>query len=454
MSQAVAYGVDFGTSNSSIAVAYADGTTKVVAAEKSGAPELRSLVYLHRDGNRLTGQASAQAFVAMATAQTSCGTCTLVDRGRSGTFTQCRQHRRGGSCRDSRLLAQIKRDLSSEHLDRTNSWTRDYRFTDLVAVILKRLKRSADQLTGQDVRTVAIGRPVRFPGVESDPVRLQSLAEDRLHQAAVSAGFRHVDLVPEPQAAVTVEGVQDGIVVCTDFGGGTFDVAVLSKRRNHGKVLALGGVTVGGETFDSRIFDLELFAALGLDAVPTMSGPERVRLPGWFRSKLRSLAGCQELLMDDRVGPLLRDLSASGNSRVADALRELLYGGQAWACFQAIERAKIQLSSQYEARLVLRRPPHLDIDVVVERSEFEDAIAAELARVEACILETLEKAGVTPTEVSYVTRTGGSSRIPAFEAMLGFRFGAGNVVDRDAFTTVVTGLAQYAHGSWQERRGA
>jgi hypothetical chaperone protein len=448
MSRAIAYGIDFGTSNSAIAAAYQDGSTKVIATERSGAPALRSLVYLHRDGNRLTGEDSVRAYLTTATSQTSCGRCALVDHTRHGTYTSCRQHRSGGSCRDSRLLAQVKRDLSSDHLDRTNSWSRDFRFTDLVAVVLKKLKKAADRETGQDVRRVAIGTPVRFPGVERDPKRLQQLAEERLHQAARLAGFTHVDLMPEPQAAVTVEDISDGVIVCTDFGGGTFDVAVLSKRRNRGTVLALGGQAIGGESFDSRLFNLKVRSALGLDG--SAGAAKRTGLPGWFRANLSSLSGCQDLLHDQRVGPVLRDLSANGGRATAEAVRELLYGGQAWAMHRAVEEAKIALSSSRSGRIVLRRPPHLDVDVTVDRAEFEEAIEHELAAVRACILDTLERAGVAPEQVTYVTRTGGSSRIPAFERQLHELFGRGNVVDRDAFTTVVTGLAQYAYGSWSK----
>ncbi|KGH45686.1 hypothetical protein IN07_16540 [Modestobacter caceresii] len=453
MKQAVAYGIDFGTSNSSIAVAFADGSTDVIAAERAGAPTLRSLVYLHRDGQRLTGDDSVRAYLTTATAQTACGRCSFVDRTRDGAVTDCRQHHRGGSCRDSRLLAQVKRDLSSEHIDRTNSWTRDFELTELVAVVLRRLKKTADRATGENVRRVAIGRPVRFPGVEKQPARLQALAEQRLYDAAVLAGFTDVDLVAEPQAAVTVEEVSDGLIVCTDFGGGTFDVAVLAKKENRGTVLALGGQAVGGESFDSRLFDLKVRSALGLDG-QAVNVDKSLRVPGWLRAGLSSLSGCQELLHDQRVGPLLRDLSAHGAKGVAEALRELLYGGQAWACHKAVEDAKIRLSSQREARITLRRLPHLNIDVTVQRSEFEQAIQSELRAVEGCIVGTLARAGVEPQHVSYVTRTGGSSRIPAFEATLTSMFGAGRIVDRDAFTTVVTGLAQYAYSEWASSRNA
>jgi hypothetical chaperone protein len=246
--------------------------------------------------------------------------------------------------------------------------------------------------------------------------------------------------------------VYDGLVVCTDFGGGTFDVAVLSKRAKRGQVLALGGVAIGGESFDARIFDLKLRSVFGLDRTSTGLSGKSLGVPSWLRVKLRTLAGCQDLLTDSRMESILRDMTAQGGGDFAEALRELLYGGQAWACFHAVERAKMDLSSQLATRITLRRPPYLQVDEPLNRGEFEGVIRDDLLTVRQCIERALEDADVRASEVSYVTRTGGSSRIPAFTDMLGDMFGARRVVERDAFTTVVTGLAQFAYSEWATSR--
>jgi hypothetical chaperone protein len=62
----------------------------------------------------------------------------------------------------------------------------------------------------------------------------------------------------------------------------------------------------------------------------------------------------------------------------------------------------------------------------------------------------LEDADVLPEDVTYVTRTGGSSQIPAFRELLADLFGDDKIVQRDPFDTVVTGLARYAYGEWRE----
>lgn len=450
MNEVLAYGIDYGTSNSSIAAVRADGSVEVLAINREGSTMLRSLVYLERQGNRLAGDESVRAYLTDGAASTRCGACDLVDRTAIGSFTRCRQYIPGQGCQDSRLLAQIKTDLSSEAFDRTHSWAVDHTFIDLVSVVLRRLKREADRRTGQDVRRVALGHPVRFVGVEGDPERLQALALERLKAAALAAGFEDVVLVPESQAAVAVEDISDGLVVCTDFGGGTFDVAVLEKVGSHGEVLALRGAAVGGEAFDSRIFDAKMQQALGLDKTVLDGNGKRIGLPKWLQLEFRSLAGLKRLLTDNDVAIILRQIAAREGGEFAEVLNELLYGGQAYACYRAIEDAKIRLSTELETEITLRRAPHIDVRVPFHRSELEALIASDLKRVRYCIEDAMEDAGVHPDDVSYVTRTGGSSQIPAYLDMLGDVFEGDRIVQRDAFSTVVTGLANYAYAEWRD----
>ena len=446
--RAIGYGIDYGTSNSSIAVAYEDGAVEVLPVDPGDSGTMRSLVHLHREHGRLVGEEGSRAYLIDGSQSSRCGTCELVDRRAEGLFTDCRQYRAGSGCQDSRLLAQIKTDLSSDGVDRTHSWGAEFTFIELVAAVLRRLKREGDRRTGQDVRRVAIGHPVRFPGTQADPERLQALAESRLRRAAEAAGFQDIVLVPEPQAAVAVEGLHDGIVVCTDFGGGTFDVAVVDKLHNRGQVLALGGVAVGGEDFDTRIFEAKLHRALGLDRTVTGADGKPIGLPNWVRYELRSLAGLKRLLTDPSVAVLLRGLAARNGGDFAEAVSELLYGGQAYACYRSIEAAKIDLSEQEETRIVLRRPPYLDIDVPLSRIEFEGLIAGDIEKVSLCLQDVLDDADVRVEDVAYVTRTGGTSRTPAFNTLLEQTFGAERILQRDAFTTVVRGLAVYAFHEW------
>src|SRR5207244_9382894 len=86
----------------------------------------------------------------------------------------------------------------------------------------------------------------------------------RLVDAARMAGFQEVKLLAEPSAALEDEPIDVGTIVAVDFGGGTFDVAVIDMPRRPGEVSGLAGVAVGGEHFDELLFESKVLPALGL----------------------------------------------------------------------------------------------------------------------------------------------------------------------------------------------
>ena len=227
-SEPVAYGIDFGTTNSSIAVAYRD-RIEVIPVESGNTPEiLPSIIYLNRDKNRAAGQEAIEQFLVTGSRKTSCGRCNLVHVIGRHRESACRQFRPGSGCKDARLISGIKSDLSESDFISTHSWATDFTLTDLVSVIMRRLKIVADRATGANVRRVVLGHPVVFVGAEgSDYRNRQAIAEQRLKDAAVEAGFNEVVLLDEPAAAVINEDLPEGYALAADFGGGTFDVAVI-----------------------------------------------------------------------------------------------------------------------------------------------------------------------------------------------------------------------------------
>ena len=111
-------------------------------------------------------------------------------------------------------MSGLKEHLSDTDLQQTHSWARDFTIPELVAVILRRLKRAADRHVGVDVRRVVLGHPVNFPGTEGTNYRVrQGFALDRLEDAAQLAGFEEVSTFPEPAAALVDEQLENGIVL-------------------------------------------------------------------------------------------------------------------------------------------------------------------------------------------------------------------------------------------------
>jgi hypothetical chaperone protein len=153
------------------------------------------------------------------------------------------------------------------------------------------------------------------------------------------------------------------------------------------------------------------------------------------------------LLSDPDVAVYLRTARAKPGGAAVEPLEQLLYGGHAYGFYRAIEDAKIALSAAPESRISFRRPG-LAVDIRVTRDEFDLISAPYLNSVEDCVRRTLVQARKAPSEISYVVSTGGSSQIPAYRMMLVGIFGDDRVIDRDPFTTVVTGLGYEAQGRW------
>ncbi len=447
-SEPVAYGIDFGTTNSSIAVAYRD-RIEVLPVESGDSPEiLPSIIYLNRDRNRAAGEEAIEQFLVTGSLKTPCGRCGLVHVIDGRRDSACRQFRPGGGCHNSRLISGIKSDLSETDFVSTHSWAIDFTLTDLVSVILRRLKTAADRATGANVRRVVLGHPVVFVGAEGPHYReRQAMAEQRLQEAAAQAGFNEIVLLDEPAAAVLNEDLPEGFALAADFGGGTFDVAVIRFAPDGGDVVALAGVDVGGEQFDRLLFQAKVAPALHLnDSYKVRSGSQR-ELPYQFRKRMATLSGLKNLLSDPNTASTLSEFrSAAGGQRLA-AIETILYGGYAYQFYRAIEQAKIALSMTPNSAIEFHRPG-IDLSIPIQRAEFEDLISKPMQLVRAEILHAVEDAGIAPEDIGLVLRTGGSSSIPAFVQILEDIFDPSVIQERPVYTTVVNGLAMYALGQW------
>ena len=164
MSRPLAYGIDFGTSNSSIAVAFDDGAEAGFVNDR-GETVMPSIVYVDATRNRLAGQDAVDNYIRLA-----------ADSSRA------------------RLMSSLKSFLSDRSFDHTDcAWGERFTMPDLVAIILRELKRVNDRRLGADVRRVVIGHPVLFAGAEGPAFEsLQDHALAQLGAAARLAGFDEV----------------------------------------------------------------------------------------------------------------------------------------------------------------------------------------------------------------------------------------------------------------------
>ncbi len=405
----VGYGIDFGTSNSAVSIAYADRVEVVPVGPSRSSMTLPSFVYLHRSGRRAAGDRAVKTFLRSGHEKTDCWKCPFAP------YTDCRQYRKGGGCSDARLLSGVKHELAKLGFVGTNSWATDFTVSTLVAVVLKRLKDEADAAAGESVTSVVVGHPVVFAGANPDDPKAAGMeAFRRLEEAARNAGFTDVALLPEPTDTVIGEASHRGVEIAVDFGGGTFDVAVMDSRDGEPRIAGMSGVAVGGEILDGVLFETSVGPALGLDG-----------LPSWLFNELRTASSVRLLMADPGIPSILNRIGGTE----AGLVHALLYDGHAYDFYKAIESAKIALSSSDETEL---RFAPLGLAVTLRRSAFESMIRPELDLVGHAITRALEAADVTPRDVGRVLLTGGSACIPAFRADLAEMFGPDRLEQRDA----------------------
>src|SRR5207253_2930578 len=155
------YGIDFGTSNSAVSIAYADRVEVLSLGASRASRTLPSFIYLHRAGRQAAGDEAVKTFLKSGHEKTDCWRCPLAPY---GWDTDCRQYRKGGGCNDARLLSGVKHELAKLGFAGTNSWATDFSVGSLVGVVIKRLKDEAGDRRGRASSGHGLSRQLRRNG--------------------------------------------------------------------------------------------------------------------------------------------------------------------------------------------------------------------------------------------------------------------------------------------------
>jgi hypothetical chaperone protein len=314
---------------------------------------------------------------------------------------------------------------------------------ELVAVYLRAIRERVENEIGQSVDGVVLGRPVNF--VDSAGEQDNQRAEARLRRAAKAAGFREISFELEPVAAalfyeLTVNRPQN--VAVFDLGGGTLDITVMRVgESSQRRVFATGGVGIAGDTFDRRVLEWRVLDHFGRGST---WGEDAKPFPNQYTAVLVNWQSVPELLRPETLHFLRLARTTSNRPKQLAALESLLVNNYAIRLYDEVERAKIALSSTHFDVIQLQGDG-IDLWQPITRSQFESAIATETRRIEACVLDTLARSGLTADGIDAVVRTGGSAQIPCFVETLARIFGPEKVVLSDVFSGVTAGLAIRAH---------
>ena len=446
------YGLDFGTSNSAIGFAQ-NGRARLLPVDPL-APNpavTPTVLFVEREGGLHIGTEAIEQFVAR-----NAGREIVRKRVNTGKvieqfYNESRHIFMAKFDADvnlpGRFFQAIKSFLRDEAFEGTNIFGQFYTLEELIGLFLRKLKSRADAISGQDVTSVVLGRPVHF----SDDGSKDAQAVRRLHKAATLAGFADVQFMYEPiGAALEYEGTlaHEELAIVFDFGGGTLDFSVIRLGPGHTRqvermadVLAVGGVVIGGTTLDEDIMERRLLEYFGSRAVAKTLSGNTVTYPKWLLAQLRSWHTIQ-LLNERETIRFLKEFRvlARHHRDEVDALICLVQRNYGWELFKEVERAKIELSSLTQTEIYFEREA-IRIHEPMSRRSFERLISARLYAIEEGMQATLEAAGVRPEDVGVVLRTGGSSLIPAVQSMLERIFGADKVFKQEVFTSIASGLA-------------
>jgi hypothetical chaperone protein len=435
-------GLDFGTSNSGVAISDGERVTLLAIDQQNVLPEVvKSILYIDRNHRCTIGQEAIELYyrhnVNRPRRYVKKRAGELEFRGAEMYYVRD-VYVYVDELKPGRLLQYLKTTLREPSgpagYAGTQVFDRFYEVTDLLGVYLQELRKRAEVLLGEPVSGATIGRPVKF---SDDPLGDRQ-AEETLRQAALQAGFSRVEFELEPVAAAlyyekTLNRPQNALIF--DFGGGTLDIAIMRLGDPTGRhVYASGGIGIAGSDFDRTIIQKRLLTYFGQGEVHHQ--PELLELiqavPDWV-----ALPEMSTPLTHQHLETAIQDGVAPAR---LSALKALIFDDLAFSFYNQVEAAKIALSERGTAVIELQNQD-IDLWELYTRAQFEADINEQRVEIEKVLLETVAASGLEPNEIEAVVKTGGSSNIPVFTAMLSRIFGPERVIASNTFSSVVAGLA-------------
>jgi len=346
-------GIDLGTTNSVVAVM--EGGEPTVITNSEGGRTTPSVVAFTKDGSRLVGQVAKRQAVTNPE-----NTVYSIKRFMGRRYNEVGEEIKqvpykvqGAGNGDVRIAAGGK------------EWSPP----EISAIILQKMKQSAEDYLGQKVDKAVITVPAYFNDSQRQATK----------DAGKIAGLEVMRIVNEPTAAALAYGLdkkKDETIAVFDFGGGTFDISILEVGEGVVEVKSTNGDThLGGDDIDERLIE-------------------------WIIEEFKKDQGID--LSNDKM-----------------ALQRLK---------EAAEKAKIELSSTMETEINLpfvtadqSGPKHLAMKLT--RSRFEQLVDSILSRLRGPVETALKDAGVDAKKIDEVVLVGGSTRIPKVQEIVKEMFG-------------------------------
>jgi molecular chaperone DnaK len=347
-------GIDLGTTNSCVAV-LEGGEPKVIPNEE-GARTTPSIVAFSKTGERLVGQVAKRQ---------------AITNPENTVFSIKRfMGRRYNEVNDEMKMVPFKVTQQGDHVG-VLAQGKEYTPPEISAMILQKLKKSAEAYLGETVTEAVITVPAYFNDAQRQATK----------DAGKIAGLDVKRIVNEPTAAALAYGLdkkKDETIAVYDFGGGTFDISILEVGEGVIEVKSTNGDThLGGDNLDQRIVE-------------------------WLIAEFKQEEGL--------------DLGSKGNEMALQRLKD------------AAEKAKIELSTTIETEINL---PFITADATgpkhlvrkLTRAKLEQLVEDLLSRsLEPC-KKAMTDAGVTASQIDEVVLVGGQTRMPKIQELVKGLFG-------------------------------
>ena len=407
----ISCGIDFGTSNSSVAVSK-NGVVALVPVEGVHITIPSAIFFPAHGGYKpIYGRAAQQLF---------------FERN------------------DGRLMRSLKRVLGSSLMNQgTVVNGKILKFDRIIASFLENLKDKANAFAGKEIENIVIGRPVHFIDNNKDA---DTRAQEELKAIAQRLGYRQIDFQFEPIAAAfahEVKVVGEKLAIVADLGGGTSDFTVIrlsaryiTKFDRASDILANTGVRIGGNDFDKGLSLAVILPELGYLST---YGKKHLEVPLKYYHDLAEWSKVNFLYTSKVLSQVRQFLHESHDKKRFGRLLKVLEQEQGHSLLAAAEDTKIALTSEanYQAALEFLES---DFTISVNRNQFEDVIQHEVQKIAQAATECLHKAFVKAQDIDLVILTGGSTEIPLVQSAFRKLFPQAEFADENKLSSV--GLAR------------
>jgi hypothetical chaperone protein len=407
-------GIDFGTTNSSIAVAQNRHTVETVRfrTEADTTETYRSVVYFEPKKPGVSGPKAIERYLA------------ADEKGR--------------------LIQSLKSFLASRLFNGTGIYGRQFSVEDLITVMLRDLRVQAEEQIGAFSGPIVVGRPVRYSN--ADTQEDNQFALERLKRALDKAGIGPVIFEYEPVAAAYFYESNldhDELILIGDFGGGTSDFSLLRVgpryRQSPDRILGTEGIALAGDAFDARVVRNLISLKLGRTS-EYRSLDKVLPMPEWVYTDLERWHYLSFLKSNDTI-QMLRSIQVhSFEPEKIHSLLHIVQNDLGFYLHRSVQQMKAELSSEligtfaFEDHVVQMRGR-------VKRSTFENWIDEDLLQIRGAVDRLLSRTNIGNAEIDRVFLTGGSSLVPAVRQIFQERFGADKISSGSEFTSVAKGLA-------------